>query len=421
MLKIKIKNHSGIIALIAVVLFAMPFYPRVAFGVDYYERFYETLRCGQKEGDERKECEKKAEDEAEKAEAYEKLIKLKGKQADNLTNEINSINQEQSKTQANLAATKKKYQTLVEEIRGLEKDLVERNKNLDNKKKILSGLLQSYYENNSGTNVRFSLWNSGIASIFQSSDRLSQSGDKIMEAMAEINEEKAQIEKNKSELEKKKSEQEEVKETLEKRNLDLQYTENQKQTLLGQTQADKARYEKLLSEIEDEIYSLESGKSADLSKLPPAKGGYFDYPVGSVRITQKYGMTSFAKAGAYGGKPHNGVDFSISYGPIYAAGSGKVIGSGNNGKYAYGQWLAIDHGDGLVTLYGHLSKKSAGKGDNVKKGEKIATSGNTGYSTGPHLHFSVFSKKSFEVVESKYVDGLMIPIGASVNPMRYLD
>jgi murein DD-endopeptidase MepM/ murein hydrolase activator NlpD len=203
--------------------------------------------------------------------------------------------------------------------------------------------------------------------------------------------------------------------------LAIRHHDDEQHALLGQTQADKARYEKLLSEIEDEIYNLESGKSADLSKLPPAKGGYFDYPVGSVRITQKYGMTSYAKAGAYGGKPHNGIDFGISYGNIYAAGSGKVIGSGNNGKYAYGQWLAIDHGDGLVTLYGHLSKKLVGKGDKVKKGDKIAVSGNTGNSTGPHLHFSVFSSKSFETVESKYVDGLMIPIGASVNPMRYLD
>ena len=106
--------------------------------------------------------------------------------------------------------------------------------------------------------------------------------------------------------------------------------------------------------------------------------------------------------------------------PIYAAGNGKVIGSGSNGKYAYGNWIAIDHGDGLVTLYGHLSSKSVSRGDSVKRGDKIGISGNTGFSTGPHLHFSVFVKSSYEVVQSKYVKGLMIPTGAGVNPMKYL-
>ncbi|MFZ5982625.1 MAG: murein hydrolase activator EnvC family protein [Patescibacteria group bacterium] len=392
-------------------LFSLAIFPQSVLGVDYY------AKCDGLTGDEKKQCEKNA----EKAEAYEKLIKLKEKQASSLADQINSINQQQATTQATLAETKKKFQTLAEQVKSLEKDLEERNKNLENKRKILSGLVQSYYDNNTQDSFRFSFLDKTISRVFEGSDRLSQSGDKIMEAMEEINEEKAKMEKEKKELEDKKSEQEEAKENLEKRNLDLQSTENQKQTLLGQTEADKKRYEELLSNIEDEIYNLESGKSADLSNLPPAKGGYFDYPVGSVRITQKYGMTSYAKSGAYGGKAHNGIDFGISYGAIYAAGDGKVIGSGNNGKYAYGQWLAIDHGDGLVTLYGHLSKKSVSKGSKVKKGDKIGTSGNTGYSTGPHLHFSVFSKKSFETVESKYVDGLMIPVGASVNPMRYLD
>ncbi len=85
---------------------------------------------------------------------------------------------------------------------------------------------------------------------------------------------------------------------------------------------------------------------------------------------------------------HKGLDVAVAYGsPVKAAASGKVIFSGVRG--GYGNCVMVEHGNGLVTLYGHLSELLVEANDRVKAGQIIAKSGNTGRSTGPHLHYEV--------------------------------
>jgi murein DD-endopeptidase MepM/ murein hydrolase activator NlpD len=85
---------------------------------------------------------------------------------------------------------------------------------------------------------------------------------------------------------------------------------------------------------------------------------------------------------------HTGVDIGAAYGSnVLASNGGKVILS----QYwsGYGNAVIIDHGSGITTLYGHNSKLLVSEGQIVKKGDKIAISGSTGISTGPHVHFEV--------------------------------
>lgn len=90
------------------------------------------------------------------------------------------------------------------------------------------------------------------------------------------------------------------------------------------------------------------------------------------------------------GQIHTGIDVSVPTGtPVIAAQDGEVTIAGPQG--AYGQAVFIDHGLSYTTRYGHLSRIFVRKGDKVKKGQVIALSGNTGRSTGPHLHFEVRS------------------------------
>lgn len=90
---------------------------------------------------------------------------------------------------------------------------------------------------------------------------------------------------------------------------------------------------------------------------------------------------------------HGGMDFGVPVGtPVRAANSGTVVtsadlpGGGNGGYRSYGRYMVVDHGD-KSTLYAHLSRRSLGAGASVRSGQMLGLSGNTGNSTGPHLHF----------------------------------
>lgn len=102
--------------------------------------------------------------------------------------------------------------------------------------------------------------------------------------------------------------------------------------------------------------------------------------------------------GGWSNEFHNGVDFACNYGtPVYATAAGKVVFSGWDS--VYGRKVNIDHGYGVETFYGHNSKLVVYVGDTVEKGQLIAYSGNSGRSTGSHLHYGA-------IVNGKSVDPL---------------
>jgi murein DD-endopeptidase MepM/ murein hydrolase activator NlpD len=130
------------------------------------------------------------------------------------------------------------------------------------------------------------------------------------------------------------------------------------------------------------------------TKEIPAKKG-----TGTFKMPTRGSLSS--RFGTRWGRAHEGIDLAAPIGTsVNAADGGVVISVGTNG--AYGKLIKIDHGGGYVTYYGHLSKFFVSKGDKVYKGQKIAAVGNTGRSTGPHLHFEI--RKN----------------GTPVNPLKYV-
>ena len=117
---------------------------------------------------------------------------------------------------------------------------------------------------------------------------------------------------------------------------------------------------------------------------------YLTYPLEiSSPISQYFGENPASYAG-FGLKGHNGIDFAIPMGtPIYAA-QGGVIDRSRSDPGGYGNYVKIKHQDGkYFTLYGHLNKSYVKEGQFIMPGVTLGESGNTGNSTGPHLHFEL--------------------------------
>lgn len=132
------------------------------------------------------------------------------------------------------------------------------------------------------------------------------------------------------------------------------------------------------------------------TKIPPT----YMKPLSGGRITSQFGPRKAPKRGA--STYHKGVDYATPTGTaVMASAAGTVVKAGWGSGYGY--VIYIQHSDGRQTRYGHLSKVLVSAGQTVSQGQKIALSGNTGVSTGPHLHFE------------------MLIGGVQVNPLKYLN
>lgn len=189
---------------------------------------------------------------------------------------------------------------------------------------------------------------------------------------------------------------------VEKEQESLETLISEKQTQISAYESDISNKEKLLKEYEAEIAArnaeikaLEDAVKAEQAALEAASnpkrtydGGVFAWPAPSYkRISDDYGMRDVHPIL---GVPtfHSGVDMAAPGGsPILAAYDGTVVAASYNASM--GNYIMIDHGDSLHTIYMHASALYVAKGAEVVKGQKIAAVGTTGRSTGNHLHFSV--------------------------------
>ena len=161
---------------------------------------------------------------------------------------------------------------------------------------------------------------------------------------------------------------------------------------ISDKQAKINEYEEDINAVNAEIAALEKAIAAEIAALEASSkrqynGGVFAWPCpGYTRISDEYGNRIHPVTGKQ--QFHNGLDMAAPYGSsILAAYDGDVVAAAYSSSM--GNYVMINHGSGLYTIYMHASSLLVSKGQSVSKGDVIAKVGSTGRSTGNHLHFSV--------------------------------
>ena len=162
---------------------------------------------------------------------------------------------------------------------------------------------------------------------------------------------------------------------------------NNKEAAIAEYEAMIAEQDQIIKAMEAAILEEKKRLLAENKKAIVYDGGQFKWPAPSyTRISDDYGTRIHPILGTE--QFHNGVDMAAPNGsPILAAYDGEVIATSYSPTM--GNYIMIDHGDGLLTIYMHASSISVSQGTMVVRGEQIGCVGSTGRSTGPHLHFSV--------------------------------
>ncbi len=364
-----------------------------------------------------------------KIKAYNQIINLKQRQGATLSDQLEGLQAQIDKLQLEINVMTKKIHDLEEQIRVLSVRVAEQDLLIDRQKKMLSELMRVYYTDYSHDQIPVFLTSAETLLYFKTENWTVDISGKMRDLLDSVKALRDSLAQERDDVTKKKQEVDALYKDLDARNASLESARKSKAGLLAQTQSEETKYSNLVDdlqkqqeEIQQEIDSIEASKINELTGLPSGGSGVLSYPVAKFTISQGYGKTTYSTH--YKSGMHNGIDFANAVGtPILAAADGKVVGTGNLGLLAYGRWIAIDHGNGLITLYGHLSASSVSKGESVKRGKTIGKMGGkrgasgAGDSTGPHLHFTVYGTNSYEVISYQ---GKPLPVGASVNPLVYL-
>jgi len=381
---------------------------------------------------------KQIEELTKQAEQYKNNIAQKQKEANTLKRQIDILNNQILQLQTRIAITDRQISSAKLEIIDMEGQIFDKQGKIDKQKQAVGELLSLLYERDRLSLLAVLLKTPRLSDFMGQAQQEQNLNTKLLGLITELKDEKASLEESKNRLEQKKAELEALNKKQNDQRASLSGSKANKNQLLAQTRGQEAQYQKLLSDVEKkqaqffaelknlESQALKSGAfivHVTADSIPPRGVKIINWPYesGDFYLTQSYGMTAYAKRGAYGGAPHNGIDIAAGYGtPIGAVADGIVLASGmNNG---WGNWIAIRHPSlgNLVSLYAHMRAPAAlANGTPVSTGSIIGYEGSTGNSTGSHLHLSIYDD-FFTYINEKNGQLYFNYFEGTLNPLNYL-
>ena len=372
-------------------------------------------------------------------EVYQIQIKEVGVQATNLEGAIKTLDISEKKLSAEIRFTETKVESAELKIEKLGLEIDDKKKRLALHEEGLREIIKKMRERDSLSFFEALLANARLSVLWNDTERIHELKKSIAQRMRELGGIRADLENKKREAEALQRELVELRLELSDKKNAVTYNKKEKNSLLAETRNKEQNYKKVVAEkvkrkeeFEREMFEFESQLKFELdqSKIPAQGSAILSWPVENPAITQHFGATRDAKR-LYLSGTHNGIDLRAPNGtPIKAALSGKIEAVGNtdlvSGCYSYGKWILITHGNGLSTLYAHLSVISVSAGQEVPTGQIIGYSGTTGYATGPHLHFTVYASEGVTVqkyIQGKFCKNATMPVAgrsAYLNPLDYL-
>ena len=323
-------------------------------------------------------------------------IKQNENEQKSVRSEINSLDININETEAEISKTRNRITTVEENIELTKKDIEVAQAEYDKKYELRKDRTVAYYK-------------CGTVSLEESVSKIDNEPDRMYmekaigrivsydtELIDELERERIELENKKKLLEDQSKELDELRISLESKLKSLNDTLAKREKYLKNLESDHAELEKAEDQMKQEADKLtkeiqEAQAAAARAKQTSTKytGGKMTWPLpGFYTITSPFGMRFHPILKQ--NRLHTGVDiagYNCNGSKVVAAADGVVLVSKYNS--AYGNYIVIDHGGGITTLYGHSSKLEVKVGDKVKAGQEIMKVGTTGYSTGPHLHFEV--------------------------------
>lgn len=383
--------------------------------------------------DELLELSKKIEELTKKEQELKSGIAKKQEEAESLFRDIAILNAQILKLQTSISLTEHEIESTGLQIQRVRQEIFDIEDVLNGKKDAMSAFLRELDEADNKNLAAILLSNGSISDFFGEIEYVNEISGNITVALRELREAKEKLIEKEGILSDKKTEAEKLNVKYKSNKSALGGTKERKDNLLVTTKGQEEEYKEMLSEVEkekarffEELKQFEQKARNEgifivnvKSSVPPKQKKY-DWPEDDYVLTQGYGYTLYARRGAYGGAPHNGIDMASGEGTfIKAVSGGKTIAKGYND--GFGNWAAIQHFDGLVSLYAHLKSPSFLTVDEeVRAGDIVGYEGSTGNSTGSHLHLSLYyefftyiNEKKNNQVYFNYFDG-------TLNPLDYL-